>query len=70
MLIFINRMLNEHFSNQYDLYKTYLWMLYYDGSLAMFQVHRLYELGHYEDVVQLLMPTLHQPQPKTKVSIL
>ncbi|KAJ7387336.1 Calcineurin-binding protein cabin-1 [Desmophyllum pertusum] len=26
------------------------------------------ESGHYEDVVQLLMPTLHQPQPKTKVS--
>ena len=31
------------------------------------QVHRLYESGHYEDVVQLLMPTLYQPQPKTKV---
>lgn len=32
------------------------------------EVHRLYESGHYEDVVQLLMPTLYQPQPKTKVS--
>lgn len=32
------------------------------------EVHRLYESGLYEDVVQLLMPTLHQPQPKTKVS--
>ncbi|RMX51696.1 hypothetical protein pdam_00008112, partial [Pocillopora damicornis] len=31
------------------------------------EVHRLYESGYYEDVVQLLMPTLHQPQPKTKV---
>lgn len=32
------------------------------------EVHRLYESGLYEDVVQLLMPTLYQPQPKTKVS--
>ncbi|XP_031557657.1 calcineurin-binding protein cabin-1-like [Actinia tenebrosa] len=32
------------------------------------EVHRLYELGQYEDVVQLLIPTLHQPQPKTKAS--
>ena len=31
------------------------------------QVHRLYESGLYMDVVQILMPTLHQPQPKTKV---
>ena len=35
--------------------------------LLCVQVHRLYESGYYEDVVQLLMPTLHQPQPKTKV---
>ena len=32
------------------------------------QVQRLYESGYYEDVVMRLMPTLHQPQPKTKVS--
>ncbi|XP_078360870.1 calcineurin-binding protein cabin-1-like isoform X1 [Oculina patagonica] len=32
------------------------------------EVQRLYESGYYEDVVQRLMPTLHQPQPKTKVS--
>lgn len=32
------------------------------------EVHRLYESGLYEDVVQLLMPTLYQPQPKTKAS--
>ena len=31
------------------------------------QVQRLYESGFYEDVVMRLMPTLHQPQPKTKV---
>ncbi|XP_048581850.1 calcineurin-binding protein cabin-1 isoform X3 [Nematostella vectensis] len=32
------------------------------------EVHRLYEQGNYEDVIQLLMPTLNQPQPKTKIS--
>ncbi|XP_015763214.1 PREDICTED: calcineurin-binding protein cabin-1-like [Acropora digitifera] len=32
------------------------------------EVHRLYESGLYDDVVQLLMPTLYQPQPKTKAS--